>query len=163
MSSPSPLVAPSTYPHDELRELDKENVARLLEINTKIQSLFRKHPFFETDPTCRLAREMAVQEIMLSPGSVVTKNRAEAEESADRLVVNGGFDPICPIPLCVNIGPKGKPIDDRGNVVADPKLHTFPDFLVAGNHPRPLWMAWIPQAQSAIAAADKLNERSGDA
>lgn len=128
------------FPHDELDAIDKENVARLLEINAKIQSLFRKHPFFETDPVCRLAREMCI--IELSDG----RSRKDAELEADRLVLNGNTSPTG--------GPIG-PVWNRGPTVprGDAKIAWhFVDMLCNAAYPRPLWMAWITLASAAIQA-----------
>ena len=137
MSSPQPQ---NEYPHAEVEALDQENVARLLEINTKFQSFFRKHPFFETDPVCRLARQLCLD-------SLPDYDKAEA----DRLVTNGGYElHNGPIPGCLVLGP--------GVVVSEHSGRwAFLDFLVNGNHPRPIWMAWGPQAAAAIDALKKLN------
>jgi hypothetical protein len=116
-------------------------VARLLEINVEFQSFFRKQPFFETDPVCLLARQLCFQNL----GSHMTW------DDIDRLVVNGGLQPQDgPMPIPVNIGPKKDPND------AIPQ--TFPDFLISGNRPRPIWMAWLPQARAAIEGLKAIGE-----
>ena len=139
MSSPKPQVASQPFPHDELAALDKENVERLLAINTKLQSFFSKHPFFEADPVCRLARQMCLQTL---------PEYAQKEGGADRLVVNGGYEPQGgPAPMTYEVGP-----GPGENSLHDPKHWAFVSFLTAGNRPRPIWMAWIPQARAAIEA-----------
>lgn len=131
MSSQKPQV---DYPHAEVEALDKENVARLLEINVKFQSFFRKHPFFETDQVCRLARQLCLDSLP-----------DHDKLGVDRLVTNGGYElHNGPIPGCVAIA------EHSGR-------WAFLDFLVNGNHPRPLWMAWGPQAAAAIDALKKLD------
>lgn len=137
MSSPQPQ---SEFPHAEVEALDRENVARLLEINVKFQSFFRKHPFFENDPVCRLARQLCLD-------SLPDHDKAEA----DRLVTNGGYElHNGPSPGCLVLGP--------GIVVSEHSGRwTFLDFLVNGNHPRPIWMAWGPQAAAALDALKKLD------
>ena len=139
MQSPKPPSQP--FPHDEIKALDARNVERLLAINVEFQSFFKKHPFFETDPVCRLARQLCIGAHRGLP--------SEAERDADRLCVNGGYEISSgPIPIAVNLGPKKDPNE------AIPQ--TFPDFLLSGNRPRPLWMAWIPQARAAIEAQKKI-------
>ena len=139
MSSPQPQ---SEFPHAEVEALDKENVARLLEIDIKFRSFFRKHPFFETDPVCRLARQLCLD-------SLPDHDKAEA----DRLVTNGGYElHNGPIPGCLVMGPVAVGETYRPN-----GQWAFLDFLVNGNHPRPIWMAWGPQASAAIDALKKLD------
>ena len=137
MSSQKPQ---SEYPHAEVEALDKENVARLLEINVKFQSLFRKHPFFETDPVCRLARQLAIE-------------AGYRPEAIDLIAINGGYSlESGPVPMTYVTGP-----GPGANSKYDERHWAFPDFLTSGNRPRPIWMAWIPQAKMAIEALKKLD------
>lgn len=144
---------PQPFPHDELAALDKRNVARLLEINAEFQRFYRKHPFFETDPTCRLARELCIQHYIYRPADNPEFALAEAEQHADRLCINGGHELRAPVPVPVNLGPKADP---NAAIPA-----TFPDFLISGNRPRPLWTAWIPQAEAALAALKSIEDKNG--
>ena len=125
------------FPHDEIARLDKQNVERLLATQTEYQSFFRKHPYFETDPVCRLARQLCIMEV----------GDRGSWGNVDRLVTNSGYEVHGgPIPQSVDLGPQ--PVDE--------KRWTFPDFLISGNRPRPLWMAWLSQARAAIEAQDMI-------
>lgn len=110
----------------------------MLEISAEYQAFYKKHPYFETDPVCRLARELCL---------IAIGEHADA----DRLVANAGYELWGgDIPLTFNIGP------DQRDQTGKPSKWVFPDYLTAGNKPRPLWLAWYRQAEAAIAALKKI-------
>lgn len=142
LQPPSHQQPPLTWPHEELDALDKRHVQRLLEANVEIQSFFKKHPFFETDPACRLARELCILELP----------EYDRKDGPDRLITNSGYEPVQAMHPLVTPGPVNNLAHGR-----QPTL--FLDFLVNSNRPRPLWMAWYRQAKAAIDAQAALKDR----
>lgn len=141
MQSQTPKAPPPVaFPWDEVKAIDKRHVDQLLAINTEFRSFFRKHPFFETDPACRLARQLC----MAALGT-------EEADAVDRLVTNSGHEPDYPMAPVYCIGPRS-PLEQKPDI--------YPDFLIAANRPRPIWFAWLRIARTVI---DRQNREASNA
>lgn len=113
---------------DEVEALDKRQAQALLALAERYKAAFM-HPSIQNDPVCRLAKQLASAQL--------------GPELCDAIVVNGGRSPSDGVG---QIACHRTPV---GNMV---------DFLCAGAAPRPVWMAWYPQAKAALEALKKLEE-----
>lgn len=139
-NSPPPAMP---HPWDELEKLDARHRDRLLETQAEIVGFFKKHPYFESDPICRLARQMCVN----------TLSEHERHQ-VDWMVTNSGYELGRPMHPCVVRGPD--------NYLPNGAQTTnYLDFLTNSNRPRPLWMAWYPLARAAIEAQKELAKQDG--
>lgn len=115
-------------PYDEIDDLDRMNVQTLLATAARYKAAFM-HPHFQNDPACRLAKQLASAQV--------------GPELCDAIVVNGGYSPQDGVrPIACHHTPLGN----------------MTDYLAAGSRPRPVWMAWYPQAKAALEALKKLEE-----